>query len=190
MGITADLKAMGFTVAADLGIELALAEFAHEVRDHARSIAPVFGDLPPKRDAPKDGEPGDYKDSIQCMPYGPEHWRVYSNDFKAIWIEFGSIHMPEYAVFAKTAAYYGGTGPVVDEGIQAAHGKLRDALDILAKLAVNHGLTEPRSERALSVKGEQPEEIQAAKRAAAHARMGRSSAFRAARRGGGRGRRR
>lgn len=189
MSIERDLRALGFTVEGTLEAEAELARFAHEVCEHAQSLAPVFGETghDEKRDAPPHGEPEDYKNSIKAVPFRPGHWHVGSDDYKAIWIEFGSVHMPEYAVFAKTAAYYGGTGPVVDEGVMQAHHKLRLAVETLAKLAAAEGLKEPRSERAMSLQGSTSHELAEAQENARQARMARSSAFRVAR-GGGRGR--
>lgn len=152
-----------------LAIDHGVAEEAKKGADYAKSIAPVFGDLPPKRGEPGLGEPGDYKESI-----GTKHmstakvptWRVFSDDPKAIWIELGSTHMPEYAVFAKMAAYFGGTGPVIDEGVQHAQGKLRQELEKFEKL------TATGAEAAL---------IAEQKAAVSRARIARSSAFKAAR---------
>lgn len=144
-----------------------LDKFAEQVRDYAKELAPVFGDLPPKRNEPEHGEPGDYKESITVSPIKhPGKRRVGSKDFKAIWIELGSRHMPEYAVFAKTAAYFGGTGPVFEEGIVQAQGRLREHLETLAKLGAT-GAT-------AAALAEQHREV-------GRARQARSSAFKAAR---------
>lgn len=166
MGIEAEIAAQVLGAAE---VHVALDEFAHEVADYAKSVAPVFGDLPPHREAPKHGGPGDYRDSIHVEPVrvGALVRRVISRDFKAVWIELGSSHMPEYAVFAKTAAYFGGTGPVIDEGVQSAQGKLREELEKYAKMAAV-GASE------LEV-AEQVRNVERARRA-------RSAAFRAARR--------
>src|ERR1700757_1645945 len=72
-----------------------------------KSIAPVFGDKPPKRSAPSHGAPGAYRDSITSEDMsdadGPRI-RIKDTDFKAKWIEFGNAHMPPYAPRAKTKA--------------------------------------------------------------------------------------
>lgn len=166
MNIEAELAAQ-FVGAAE--VHVALDKFAHEVAEYAKSIAPVFGDRPPHRDAPKHGAEGDYRDSIHVEPVrvGALTRRVITRDFKAIWIELGSSKMPEYAVFAKTAAYFGGTGPVIDEGVQAAQGTLREELEKYAKL---------------TAVGAAAEEIAAQGHAVSRARYARSAAFRAARR--------
>lgn len=79
---------------------------AGRVRDYWESIAPVFGDLPPHRAAPPEGSAGDYKAAVKVMkitnPNGSVRFRVYDDDPKAHWIEYGTSHMPEYAPAAKT----------------------------------------------------------------------------------------
>ena len=124
-------------IAAALGsgaIERHLDKFAREVAEYAKSIAPVFGDRAPRRSAPADGEPGDYRDSIHVENRGVGKRRVIADDFKAIWIEVGTTHMPEYAVFEKTAQHFGGSGVVFSEGIEHARHHLREALRDLAEL--------------------------------------------------------
>lgn len=83
---------------------------AREVQEYWRSISPVFGDRPPKRDAPMFGYPGFYRDSVQLKKIegkgGAAKWRVFDKDRKASWIEYGSKHMPEYAPKAKTKARF------------------------------------------------------------------------------------
>lgn len=82
---------------------------AEKVQAYWQSIAPVFGDKPPHRAAPKYGQPGAYRDSIKIKDR-PEGFtpgkRVTDTDFKARWIEFGSAHMPPYAPAAKTSARF------------------------------------------------------------------------------------
>lgn len=156
-------------------IEHELDKFCDKVIEYAKGIAPVFGDLPPKRDEPGIGEPEDYKNSIRQLPghRKPGHRRVGSDDPKAIWIEVGTRHMPEYAVFSKTAKYFGGTGPIIDEGVQQAQSKLRSELEKLEKLGAE---------------GAALHHIEAQRRAVNQARQARSSAFKAARGRGRRGR--
>ncbi|TDH57547.1 hypothetical protein E2F47_01910 [Mycobacterium eburneum] len=155
-------------------IERELDKLADEVADFAKSIAPVFGDRPPKRDAPADGAPGDFKNSIKVTPQGPGKRRVGSDDFKAVWAELGTRHMPEYAVFAKTAAHFGGTGPIIDEGIQRAQSHLRRELEHLAKLHAEM----PGS---FSAAIDKAQRLTAQKRKVEQARTARSAAFNAAR---------
>ena len=153
--------------AGNVEVEHHLDHFAQKVADYAKGLAPVFGDKPPKRNEPGIGDAGDYKESIQVeRHHGPGKRRVISRDPKAIWIELGTVHMPEYAVFAKTAAYFGGTGPVIEQGIVTAQGKLREELENLAKLTAT---------------GAAAHEISAAEGAVRSARQARSAAFKAAR---------
>ena len=165
MSVQAEILAQ---MAVSIEVEHHLDKFAKEVADYAKSIAPVFGDQPPKRGEPGIGEPGDYRDSIAVERIAAKvpTRRVISRDPKAIWIELGSRHMPEYAVLAKTAAYFGETGPVIDEGVEIAQGKLREGLEKLAKL---------------SAVGAAAHEVTEAERAISAARQARSSAFKAAR---------
>lgn len=157
-------------------IEHELDRFCDKVINYAKDLAPVFGDLPPKRDEPGIGDPEDYKNSIRQLPghRKPGHRRVGSDDPKAIWIEVGTRHMPEHAVFTKTAKYFGGTGPIIDEGVQHAQSNLRSELEKLEKLGAEGAATH---------------QIAAQRRAVDQARAARSSAFKAARGRRGRGRR-
>lgn len=154
----------------------ALDEKAAEMRDFAKSIAPVFGDKPPKRDEPPmGGSPGQFRDSITVENVAGETdvRRVISRDDPvAGWQELGTRHMPEYAVFAQTAAHFGGTGPVIDEGVQHAQHKLRESLETLAKL---------RAEHAVGSAAHRASRIAAQKRTVNQARLERSAAFKAAR---------
>lgn len=171
MGIEAEIAAGLHAVE----IEHELDKFADKVRDYARDLAPVFGETgrDDRRDAPPEGAPGDFRDSIKASTTGkPGHRRVGSNSPIALWQEVGTRHFPEDAIFAKTAKHFGGTGPIIDEGVQHAQGKLRGELERLEKLtAVGVGA----------------HHIAAQRRAVERARQARSAAFKAAR---GRGRRR
>jgi hypothetical protein len=155
-----------------------LDKYAHQIADEIRELTPEFGDLPPKRDAPVWGKSGDAKAAIQVLPGGPGRRIVQSDDPKAIWIEVGTRHMPEYAPFTKVAAMHGGTGPIVEQGIQHAQHKLREALEHLEKLGAE---------------GATAAAIARQRQAVDTARNARSAAFRAARSGNrrssGRGRR-
>jgi hypothetical protein len=181
MSIEAEILAQ---MAVSTEVQHGLDELSGEVRDYAKSIAPVFGDRPPHRDAPPKGSEGDFRDSIQVEKVAGELdvRRVISRDDPmAVWQELGTRHMPEYAVFAKAAAMFGGSGPVVDEGVQHAQHKLRHELEKLAKLRAGvAGTMAEAVERATS--------ISAQKHAVDRARLARSAAFKAARgaRGGGR----
>lgn len=87
--------------------EAAVRRKAERVVEYWQSIAPVFGDLPPKRKHPPyGGSPGDYRDSIQILEEDNGRIRVAATDYKAAWIEFGSAHMPKYAPLAKVKARF------------------------------------------------------------------------------------
>jgi len=67
-----------------------LEERAEQVAEEARTIAPT-------------GPTGDYKESIEAASdidrTGKARGTVYANDFKARWIEFGSIHnIPQHVL--------------------------------------------------------------------------------------------
>lgn len=157
-------------------IDVELDKFAHKIAEEVRDLTPEFGDLPPKRGEPGIGDPGDAKAAIKVEHQAAKvpTRRVISRDPKAIWIELGTAHMPEYAPFAKVAALHGGTGPIIDEGVEHAQGKLREEVDKLAKM---------------TAVGATAAELSAQRSAVGAARQARSSAFKAARGGRRRGRR-
>ena len=85
---------------------------AVEVRDHWASISPVFGDKPPHRAEPPHGDPGQYRDSIR-ISYAQKSTgffsaKVFTTNYLAHWIEYGSSKMPEYAPAQKTADHFNG----------------------------------------------------------------------------------
>lgn len=168
----------------DLTVMAATDHLADEVRDYAKGIAPVFGDRDPRRGSPAYGEPEDYKNSIKVIPHPDEPLgrRVISNDFKALWIEVGTRHMPEYAVFTKTAAYFGGTPPILNEGVREAQHHLRGELEKLAKVMTLG---------AVGLKGglAKSKAIQEARSSVHSARQARSNAFKQAKGPRRRGRR-
>ncbi|GFG72693.1 hypothetical protein [Mycobacterium botniense] len=118
---------------------------------------------------------------VEPLPDGGR--RVISRDKKAVWIEIGTSHMPEYAPFTKAAAMFGAEGgpsfsstgrdSMADEGVAYAHAHLRAELERFAKL---------------SAEGAAAHEIAAAARDVRQARIARSAAFKAARSRGRRGR--
>lgn len=169
MGIEAEIAAQY------LGSELAerqLDEFCEQLVEEIRERTPIFGDHPPKRNEPGIGEPGDLKESIHVDPVKrPGRRRVGSDDPKAIWAELGAKHFPEVGMFAQVVALHGGTGPIIDEGVQHAQTKLRGEVERLDKLVAEGAL---------------PASIAAQRASVARARQGRSAAFRAARSAPGR----
>ena len=87
----------------------AVAAKADKVKDFWQSIAPVFGDKPPHRSAPKSGSAGDYKKSIDAKPVDDSdvpRVRVAAHDFKAKWIEYGNAHQKPEAPLAKVKARF------------------------------------------------------------------------------------
>jgi hypothetical protein len=169
----------------DTTVLAATDHLANEVRDYAKGLAPVFGDRDPRRGSPAHGEPEDYKNSIKVTahPTEPLGRRVISTDFKALWIEVGNRHMPEYAVFTKTAAYFGGTPPILNEGVRDAQHHLRGELEKLAKLSAMSAV-------GLKSGIEKSRALTEQKHAVNRARNARSAAFKAARQPRGKGRRR
>lgn len=83
---------------------------AHVVQAYWQSVAPVFGDKPPHRAAPKSGQPGAYRDSITAIDMSDENgarYRVKPTDWKSRIIEFGKPpHMPTYAPMSKVKAKF------------------------------------------------------------------------------------
>ena len=112
-------------------------KLAEQLQEAVKSYAPVFGDRPPRRESPADGSVGEFRDSIEITwvttsdSGGLPVARVISKDIKAVWIEYGSAHMPEYAPFTKAAAELGGSGPNYDGQIGAAQSKFRSAKEEL-----------------------------------------------------------
>lgn len=118
-------------------IEHELDRFAQKVADHAKSLAAVFAETgrDDRRSSPPDGDPGDFRDSIKVKRAGKRgHRRVGSDSPIALWQEVGTRHFPEDAIFAKTAKYFGGTGPIIEAGIVHAQSHLRRELEKLQKL--------------------------------------------------------
>lgn len=149
-----------------------LERLAHEVEDFWKGIAPVFDEDRDRRKTPPSGDSGAYRDSIHTelirAKDGLPAARVGTDDYKAIWIELGSRHMPEYAPATQTAHYFGDTtGPRFSEGVQQAQGKLREALEKLAKMKATDS---------------SPRDIKRQRSAVNQARAERSAAFKAAKR--------
>lgn len=121
----------------------ALEDKAKEVETFWKDISPVFDATRDRRANPPEDQPGAYRDSIHTQMIRERDGRpgalVGTNDYKAVWIEFGSLHMPEYAPATKTAHYFGDTkGPIVsvggvNEGINQAQVKYREAREAYEK---------------------------------------------------------
>jgi hypothetical protein len=159
-------------------VQHALDDLANRVCEQVKAETPVFGEsgLDERRDAPPEGVPGDARNAVHVEKLPDGTRRVISRDKKAVWIEIGTSHMPEYAPFAKAAAMFGSTtGPsfsasgrdsMADEGVAQAHSELADELETLAKLKAAGAAGEAIAQQALAVQ---------------RARAARSAAFKAGR---------
>ncbi|GAS92687.1 hypothetical protein [Mycolicibacterium brisbanense] len=168
-------------LAVDAGVHAALEAKANEAVEYWKGIAPVFSPETSNRSTPPHGEPGDYRDSVHVEwrqgELGP-YARIASHDYKAVWIEFGAEHMPEFACASRTCLAMGGDGKILHESIEHAQGHLRNALKELARVRATGSARD----------------IAAAAQHVSSARQARSAAFRVLRserrsRSGGRRRR-
>lgn len=97
-------------------VKAACEAYAKEIQSYWKSIAPVSSrPAHPyskySRDEEKWDHPGDYRDSIQVRSWANAKGfgaRVFTNDVKAAWLEYGSVHNPEYGYADKTAERFGG----------------------------------------------------------------------------------
>lgn len=79
-----------------------LESMGHRGVEYARSIAPVGSR------STKHTHPGQYRDSLQFEVKASKSrlfLRIYSTDFTAWWIEYGSIKVPKYAILRRTLDY-------------------------------------------------------------------------------------
>jgi len=110
MGARAELNKVAFVaaLAEDVKVWNALMKGGEIAEEHWKSIAPV-GDTTHTLKSGFIVKPGDYQDSIRHRMIhakdGPKV-RVQAHDFKANWIEHGSIHNPNpTAPCAQTRAF-------------------------------------------------------------------------------------
>ncbi|GAS95464.1 uncharacterized protein RMCC_2430 [Mycolicibacterium canariasense] len=89
------ILAMKKHIEEDESITEAKLVMAREAAAYARSIAPV---------APVDG--GDYRDGIQVQHVGVSGVAVAFTDYKSVWIEYGTVDTPEFAVAARTVEHF------------------------------------------------------------------------------------
>lgn len=81
-------------------------------RDYWKSIAPVGT----KEHTLKSGyvdHPEQYKKSIRIKvvrPHGVRRWRVFTDDYKRFWIEYGTRKWAKHACMARTIVYMRGAG--------------------------------------------------------------------------------
>lgn len=148
-----------------------LQHLAHDVEEYWKALAPVFDSARDHRASPPNDVAGAYRDSIHTelirKKDGKPAARVGTNDYKAIWIEVGTAHMPEYAPATKTAHYFHDTtGPVFSEGVQQAQGRLREALETLAKLKATGTSAEVKSQESVvkRARGERSAAFKASRR--------------------------
>jgi hypothetical protein len=89
---------------------------AQEVAEYWKSIAPVWGDRPTKgaTTPTEDGSgrivdayEGEYANSIHVESKG-NRVRVGSNTKIAVFAEYGTVHMPEYACAQRTVDHFNG----------------------------------------------------------------------------------
>lgn len=121
LGALSTLAEVGITqgtidtaIAESVEIKHAVMARAEEVKEYWQSITPVNKTGRPH--TLKSGyvdEPGDYKNSIgvRYNQKSTGHFTatVGTQDFKAHWLEYGSIHNPEYGFAQKTVEHFGGT---------------------------------------------------------------------------------
>ncbi|MEB3048997.1 hypothetical protein KV112_04440 [Mycolicibacter sp. MYC123] len=112
-------------------VKAAVGSYAKQAQSYWKSIAPVSARPPHpysrySKDKPDTWDtPGAYRDSIKVRTWANAKGfgaRVYSNDVKAGWIEFGTEKMSEFACAARTAENFGGSHErdVVAEDAKAA----------------------------------------------------------------------
>ena len=89
---------------------------AEEVKEYWQGIAPVWGDRPTKGATTPtetasgeivDAYEGEYANSIH-IEEGRGRVRVGSNTKVAVFLEWGTMHNPEYGCAARTAAHFNG----------------------------------------------------------------------------------
>ena len=99
------------------GLEAEMLALADEVEDYWKSIAPEFGDKDPRgRAVPGIGPGGTYmdtkkyKDSVEVRVESDgvfPHIRVGSSDMPlAEWLEYGSVHNPEYGYAQRVVDHF------------------------------------------------------------------------------------
>lgn len=107
-----DKKALAKVVAEDPEIRAGVIRKAQEVQAYWKSIAPVGTRTHTLKSGYVD-EPGDYRDSI-VVKYRKDHEgrleaRVVATDYKAHWLEYGSVHNKEGAYAQRTVDHFNGT---------------------------------------------------------------------------------
>lgn len=102
-------------IMASVAVKAAVIDTAKKVQKRWKEIAPVSDR--PAHPLQVGGsyieEPGDYQKSIRVKydTHGPDVFgaQVYSKDPKAHWLEYGSVHNPEYGYAARVVEEFGGS---------------------------------------------------------------------------------
>jgi hypothetical protein len=110
-GVGVGASELDAIIAESAEVKAAVHEMAERVCEYWKSIAPVG----PHAHALKSGyvdEPGDYRDSINIV-YATTKTGFFTaivgtNDYKAHWLEYGSIHNPVFGYAQKTVDAFGG----------------------------------------------------------------------------------
>lgn len=123
MGVLQELDSVGLTpakidaaIADSIVIREGVIAKAKEVQEYWKSIAPVSDRGPHPLGRGKEGyydEPGDYQKSItieyKVHASGYFTAKVITRDPKAHWLEYGSIHNPEYGFAQRVVNHFGGS---------------------------------------------------------------------------------
>lgn len=100
--LTVDYAAIGLFLRTSPELRSYLEDLGHKGVAYARSIAPVG------TRATKYTKPGQYRDSIQFQVTASKtrmYLRIFTQDYTAWWIEYGSKKVPKYAVMRRTVDY-------------------------------------------------------------------------------------
>src|ERR1700757_3960367 len=81
---------------------------AEEVKEYWQSIAPVWGDKPPKKGSPDPFSEGAYRDSIEVTEHDGTVAVGTSLPGLSVWLEYGSVHNPEHGYGARVLEHFGG----------------------------------------------------------------------------------
>lgn len=111
--VTKELQAVvGPALAVSEVIKAGLLAEAKRGESYGKSIAPV-SKRPHTLPSGYVNNPGDYRKSIEgTVVFEKGRWigRVGAQDWKAHWIEYGTVKMPKQAIMRRTAAHLRGTG--------------------------------------------------------------------------------
>lgn len=100
--LTINYEEIGIFLRTSPELRAHLEDLGHKGVEYARSIAPVG------TRATKYTTPGQYRDSIQFEVTTSKtrmYLRIFTQDYTAWWIEYGSKKVPKYAVLRRTVDY-------------------------------------------------------------------------------------